>query len=145
MKTTLFFFGIFFICTISFSQTTAIPDANFEQALVNQGIDTNGLTGDILNTDAAAVTFLSVSFASISDLTGIEAFTALQFLYCDNNALTSLDLSSNTNLEILYCNVNSITSLNITNNTALTNLICGENFTLANLDVSQNPNLTDLG
>lgn len=76
-----------------FSQTTLVPDLAFENALIVAGIDTNGQNGNILNSDAAVPTFLSVSSNSISDLSGIEAFVNLQTLYCDNNSLTSLDIS----------------------------------------------------
>lgn len=126
------------------AQTTPVPDAVFEQALIDLTIDTNGLNGNILNSDASGVTFLSVSGLGISDLTGIEAFSSLQYLYCDNNSLTSLDTSSNTLLESLYCGQNSLTSINVTGNPALTYLSCNENFNLTGIDVSQNPNLLNL-
>ena len=40
----LVFLFLFFSAT--YAQTTAIPDANFEQALIDLGIDTDGLNDD---------------------------------------------------------------------------------------------------
>ncbi|MCH7535071.1 MAG: T9SS type A sorting domain-containing protein, partial [Bacteroidetes bacterium] len=79
----------------------------------------------------------------ISDLTGIEAFTALTYLNCQSNSLTSLDVTSNTALTDLNCRSNSLTSLDVTSNTALTYLNCRSN-SLTSLDVSNNTALTDL-
>lgn len=36
------------------AQTVAIPDSNFEQALIDLGKDTNGLNGNILLSEAQA-------------------------------------------------------------------------------------------
>ena len=89
----LFFF---FIHNIS-SQTTAIPDTAFEQKLIALGIDSDlTVNGQILDSDAAGVNSLNLYFSNISDLTGIEAFTSVDTLYCHNNNLSNLNLSSNT-------------------------------------------------
>src|SRR5687768_3157173 len=71
-----------------------IPDANFKAALVsNSAINTN-LDTEIQDTEAAAFAgTLDVSNLLISDLTGIEAFTAMIGLDCANNNITSLDLT----------------------------------------------------
>ncbi len=39
MKTKLLFFSLVITCFISLSQTTAIPDVNFEQVLIDFGLD----------------------------------------------------------------------------------------------------------
>ena len=78
----------------------------------------------------------------IADVTGIEAFTALTLLYCENNQLTSLDVSNNTALTELLCFGNQLTSLDVSN-TALTYLNCQAN-QLTSLDVSTNTALTSL-
>jgi Leucine-rich repeat (LRR) protein len=57
---------------------------------------------------------------NISNLTGIEAFTALTYLDCRVNQLTSLDVSQNTALTLLSCEGNQLTSLDVSQNTALT-------------------------
>ena len=73
VKQLLAILGFFLSCAV-FGQTL-IPDPNFEQFLVDQGIDNNGITGDILNADAAAVTDLNLSpVTNITDITGINAF-----------------------------------------------------------------------
>jgi Leucine-rich repeat (LRR) protein len=144
MKTHLLIIALVLLSLAGHAQTTAIPDANFEQALIDLGIDTNGLNGNILNTDAEAVTGdLNVFNKSIADLTGIEAFTAITGLYCYGNLLTSLNLSSNIALTHLNCKDNLIASLDLSGNTALTYLYCKNN-KLASLDVSANTELTYL-
>ncbi|MCF6133391.1 DUF7619 domain-containing protein [Flavobacterium wongokense] len=66
----------------------------------------------------------------ISDLTGIAAFTNLEYLYVGSNELTTLDLSSNTLLQYLYCGNNQLTSINLTGLVNLTYLnIRNNNFT----------------
>lgn len=126
---------------ISFSQTTLIPDTNFEQKLIDLGIDTNGLTGDILNTDAQSVTTLDVSNSTISDLTGIKSFTALTSLDCSDNTLSSLNVFEINGLLTLFCNNNNLTELFFNSN--LTQLLCHFN-SLTHLDLRLNTGLNYL-
>ena len=72
-----------------------------------------------------------------------EKFSALHYLYCNNNQLTSLDVTKNTALKTLYCDRNQLSSLGVTKNTALTYLYCGGN-QLSSLDVTKNTALTYL-
>lgn len=121
-----------------------IPDANFKTYLVgNSAINTNGDT-EIQCSEAS--TFTGTIFASslmIQDLTGIEAFTSLQHLKCDNNQLTSLDLSSNTALFNLQSHNNSITSVTLGNNSTLDAIgLNGNN--LSTIDISGVPNISGL-
>ncbi|NQX98416.1 MAG: T9SS type A sorting domain-containing protein [Flavobacteriales bacterium] len=126
-----------------FGQSTAIPDANFEQALITLGLDTGTPNGTVLTSNIDTVTSLSVNSSSITDITGIEGFTALKVLSCYNNQLTILDMSQNTALIDLVCWSNQLTSLNVSQNTALTFLDCNNN-QLASFDVTQNTALTSL-
>ena len=122
--------------------TVNIPDANFKAALVaDTAINTNGNT-EIECSEATAFTgTISVPNLSISDLTGIEAFTNITVLECQNNQLTtSLNLSNNTALTRLWCFNNQITSLDISNNTVLDRLRC-QNNQLTSLDISNNTDL----
>ena len=128
---------------IGFSQTTAIPDENFEQALIDLGYDTAPIDGQVLTANIEGVTSLDVRNKNIADLTGIEGFTALITLLCSNNNLTSLDVSNNIALTRLFCISNQLTSLDVSNNIALTDLRCIDN-QLTSLDVSVNPALTIL-
>ncbi|VAV84231.1 Internalin-like protein (LPXTG motif) Lmo0331 homolog [hydrothermal vent metagenome] len=126
-------------CTIL---QTYVPDNNFEQALINLGYDTV-LDDFVLTANINTVTTLDVSSLSIADLTGIEGFTALINLDCNNNALTSLNVTQNTALTNLICYSNSLTSLNLIQNLALTDLFCFSN-SLTSLDVTLNTALTTL-
>jgi len=118
-----------------FGQTTLIPDPNFEQALIDLGYDSVS-DGSVLTANIDNITSLGVSGDSISDLTGIEAFTALTYLNCKINQLTSLDVSQNTALTYLDCQSNQLTSLDVSQVVALTLLDCSYN-QLISLDVSQ--------
>ena len=132
-------------CQDATEDFTSIPDANFEQALIDDGIDTDGLINQkILNRDAIGVELLDVSSKMISDLSGIEAFTDLTFLNCLNNQLSTLDLSHNIALQQLLCGSNQLSSLNVTGNGALIRLECSLN-ALSSLDVSNSTGLQNLG
>ena len=139
-----------------------IPDANFEAYLLEEETINTNNDNFIQMSEATAVTgSLIVSSRGIADLSGIEAFTNLTELQCNNNELTELDLSanaslvtvyaysnsissvdlgSNTTLEELLIDNNSLTTIDVSNNTGLTRLRCGFN-SLGSIDVSQNVNL----
>ncbi|MBO5436492.1 MAG: leucine-rich repeat domain-containing protein, partial [Thermoguttaceae bacterium] len=68
------------------------------------------------------------------DLSSCEKLT---YLYCSDNALTSLEVSKNTALTRLDCSNNNLTSLDVSKNISLTNLNCMNN-NLTSLDVSKN-------
>jgi Leucine-rich repeat (LRR) protein len=80
---------------------------------------------------------------NITDLTGIEGFTALTNLVCAGNQLTSLDLSNNAALTLLTCGGNQLTSLDVSNNTDLIMVQVYSNL-LTSIDVSNNTALTTL-
>ena len=129
---------------IGFGQNVYIPDANFKAYLVGEPtINTNGDTEIQVSEATAFNSQINCSTMNISDLTGIEAFTALTSLYCGSNQLTSLDMSSNSELENLNCNENQLTSLVVSQNTNLISLECRYN-QLTNLDLSQNSTLIGL-
>jgi len=122
------------------AQNTYVPDDNFEQALIDLGYD-DVLDDYVLTENISGVTFLPVDDKDISDLTGIESFTALTELWCNDNSLTSLDVSSNTALTTFRCFRNALTSLDLSSNTALTEVSIEGN-ALTSLDVSSNTALT---
>jgi hypothetical protein len=105
-------------------------------------IDTNG-DGEIQVTEAQAIKWISVDNSIISNLTGIEAFTNLQYLDCSINSLTSINVSGLTNMQTFYCNNNQLTSLNVSGLTNLTYLACSNN-QLPSLNVSGLTNLQTL-
>ncbi len=110
------------------AQIVNIPDSNFKAYLVgNSDINTNG-DDEIQVSEAAAFSgSIYGKNEDISDLTGIEAFTALTYLDCSSNQLTSLDLSKNTKLLYLNCSRNQLTSLDISNNKRLMIFDCSYN------------------
>ena len=60
-KYLLFLFIINILClNLLQAQTTNIPDANFEQALIDLGIDTDGLNGQVLTSDINTLTDLYI-------------------------------------------------------------------------------------
>lgn len=119
------------------------PDANFRKALAEKYNISDDGNDEIIPEKIVATGILKLSQKNISDLTGIEYFTELTRLYCDNNHLTSLDLSKNTKLTVLDISNNQLTSLNVSNNIYLKNLDCSNNL-LTSFDVSKNPRLNSL-
>ena len=115
---------IFLFSFVSISaQTTAIPDTNFEQKLITLGIDTNGANGNILNSDALAVTTLTLSGNTITNLAGIEAFTNVVTLNLGTNQFATVPLSTLTLLQELVFDQNVVlANLNLSNNTNLKKL-----------------------
>lgn len=99
-----------------------------------------GPTDDIYSDDLKKITNLTVAGKGISDLAGINFFSELIYLRCDNNLLTTLDVHQCSKLKVLHCWANNLTSLNISKNTALMELYCDKN-KLTTLDVSNSPNL----
>ena len=122
---------------------TLIPDPNFEQKLIDSGIDNGAIDGKVLTSKISNVKILNVTNRNISDLTGIENFVSLTDLYCGQNSLSALNVSKNKALTTLDCNNNKITSLDVSNNTALLNLSCYAN-RLTSLDVKVNTALLKL-
>ena len=123
----LLFLPILFGCDNG-NDIVNIPDANFKIYLVgNTAINTNG-DKEIQVSEASTFTdAIDLFDLNISNLKGIEAFTALTKLDCSDNQLTSLDVSKNTALTYLDCGKNQLTSLNIYNNEALSTLSCEHN------------------
>ena len=87
---------------------TYFSDENFRAYLLGQSYGSDGV---ITSTEIAAIEDLDVSNKQISNLKGIEHFTALTGLYCVKNQLTSLDVSKNTALTRLSCFNNQLTTL----------------------------------
>ncbi len=119
-----------------------VPDNNFEQALIDLGYD-NKMDDYVFKNKIENVTKLDISKKQIDDLTGIEEFTSLIELRCDENNLQSLDLAKNVALERLYCSQNSITNIDLSKNTALKTLDLSNN-NINEIDVSNNSALTIL-
>ena len=177
-------FFLFIVCfsfNFGISQIVYIPDVNFKAKLLaaninintagygnipnvfSTKIDTNN-DGEIEISEAQTINYLLITNSNISDLTGIQAFTNLTFLRCDNNNLSNVDISQLTSLETLIFYNNQLTSLNISyllnlknfdfrfnqipslnfaNNPLLEKVFCSNN-QLTNLDFSNNPLFNEL-
>ncbi len=104
---------------------TNFPDAVFREYIGTQ-FDTNNdsnLSEEEINT----VTKIGVTRKAITSLQGVEYFTALTELVCDNCQLTSLDVSKNIALQKMSCVGNQIISLDVSSNINLAQLVCSNN------------------
>ena len=111
---------------------TNFPDENFRLWLFEQDYGKDGI---LTEREISGITYIDIGWQNISNLTGIEHFTALRDLYCDGNQLTTLDMSGCTALTDLYCLNNQLTTLDVSGCTALKVLYCRSN-QLTTLDVS---------
>jgi hypothetical protein len=129
-----------------YGQHTLIPDSNFEDKLIQLGIDKDGKNGQVSTDDISKVTSLDVSNSSISDLTGIENFVSLKFLDFAYNNVSSVNLSKNINLITINCSTiqpEGLKSLDVSKNILLQTLLCSGN-KITTLDLSKNILLTSL-
>ena len=121
---------------------TFVPDDNFEQALIDLGYDTT-LDDFVTTANINTVETLDISNKNISNIIGIQDFTALKFLTAYDNRISSIDLTQNTALIDLDLGINQLTTIDLTQNVALTYadfLSCE----LTAIDVSQNIALKEL-
>ncbi|AWI26676.1 DUF7619 domain-containing protein [Flavobacterium pallidum] len=150
-----FFVFLFFIIGVN-GQTINIPDPIFKAKLLLPAndsvakdilgnyitVDANG-DGEIQVNEALQVYKLGLHASNISSLTGIEAFTNLTYITCQNNQITSLDVSSMPNLYYLDCSYNQITSLDVSGLANLYHLDCNYN-QITSLNVSGTSDLYHL-
>ena len=78
---------------------TNFPDAKF--CIIVQNYDTNK-DGSLSDTEIAAVEEINCYNKAITNLKGIEYFTALKRLNCESNQLTTLDVSKGTQVAVTY-------------------------------------------
>jgi len=142
-KTKFILISFCFIYYNSLCQNTFVPDANFEQALIDEGYDSGPLDGNVLTSNISGILNLDIKNRGITNLTGIEDFSALKNLDCSGNLLINIDVRPLSNLQILWCFENQIINLNVDQNISLTALRC-ENNKLTSLNLSNNINLVDL-
>ena len=129
---------------------TNFPDPAFRR-YVSDSIDTNGNLLLSAN-EIKAVKSVSVSGMKIESLAGIEYFTEITSLICQNNLLTELDISSNKALTALSASGNMLSEIDLSRNTRMENLDLGmtskDGVTYGNdlteLDLSKNRNLKNL-
>ncbi|RZJ52500.1 MAG: hypothetical protein EOO44_11595 [Flavobacterium sp.] len=128
---------------------TLIPDAAFEQIIINMGFDTAPVNGSVPTYQIKKITHLTLNDSGVADLTGLQDFTALESLSCSNLygtsviKLTTIDLSKNTALKSLNLGSNKIATLDISKNLALQSIEVSGNF-LSTLNVSKHTALTKI-
>ena len=127
------------------AQTVDIPDANFLNAIIEEGVDVNG-DGIIQVSEVTNISELDVSNHEITDITGINEFKNLVHFNCSQNSIDTIDLDLPL-LETLDCNsnYNSLRVLKLESVPSLKKLNCylSANF-LRVLDLNFVPNLEHL-
>lgn len=129
---------------------TNFPDSAFRR-YVSDSIDKDGnllLSAE----EIRSVRSVSVSGMEIESLAGIEYFTEITSLICQDNLLTELDVSSNKALVSLSASGNMLSEIDLSRNTKLENLDLGmtskDGVTYGNnlteLNLSKNRNLKNL-
>ncbi|MBO4334400.1 MAG: hypothetical protein J5846_01005 [Desulfovibrio sp.] len=116
------------------------PDAKFQNWLKE---NVAGGKSVLSKKQIAALEEMDISYSEISNLKGLEHFTALKELTCWSNNLSTIDVSKNPTLEILRCNGNELSALDLSKNKALKVLACDQN-KLKTLDLSGLPDLRAL-
>lgn len=131
---------------------TVFPDANFRQALyefaknpssgIVEGFPYNYYTYPVGAYTGYIKDWKKMDLAgkSIANLKGIEHFYNLQTLICNDNQLTSVDLTKNVNLSTLNLSNNSLSTIDLSKNKEL-NTLALRNNKLESLDIINNSSL----
>jgi len=107
---------------------STFPDANFRAWALAQSW---GSDACISPAEIGAIKTINVAGLNIADLTGINYFNQAQYLYCQNNQLTTLDVRGMTHLQGLDCRNNPpLTTLNVSGLQFLKYLDCTNNASL---------------
>ena len=134
---------------------TVFPDANFRQTLyefaknpssgIVEGFPYHYYTYPVGAYTGYIKEWVKMDLAgkSIANLKGIEHFYNLQTLICNDNQLTSVDLTKNVKLSTLNLSNNSLSTIDLSKNKEL-NTLALRNNKLESLDVTNNVNLQSL-
>ena len=127
---------------------TFLPDDNFEQSLIDAGIDdklddyvfTQNISGIVrLGTSESEIKLFN---KGIKNLIGLDEFRSLKEFSADLNLIDSVDFSKNLNLETISIYYNDIKSIDISKNENLKSLnILGNPIQTSTIDISKNINL----
>lgn len=94
--------------------------------------------------EISKVDSIDVSSMGIFDLTGIEYFTNLLYLYCNGNKLSSLTIDTLANLTVLDCSYNYLTNIDLSNCSSLNFLETSNNAKVISLDEQNSFNFSSL-
>ena len=139
---------LFCLPLLTLAQKTYVPDGCFEIFLENNAMG-DGIYGNDSVLTSNIMNVLTLNIANpcanniITDVTGLEDFTALEYLSVNFSGITSIDLSQNYYLEGLSIDETLIDSLDCSNNPLLTDL-SANNCNLTFIDISQSTSLIEL-
>lgn len=132
-----------------FAQQVSIPDPAWEQQLIDQFIDTDGIVnGSVAQSDVASLTLLNITGAAITDVTGINAFASVDQINIIGTSVTSVDIDGLSQLGTLLIFDTPLSQLQITNtpvfqlglgNTSMTNLNFADYPTVHWINLGDNP------
>ncbi len=118
---------------ITMTTSKAVGETILLRVVANGNVSIEGAleTGEMNEDGFKFYTIKSQTITIRGDVTELD---------CNENQLTSLNVSKNTALTSLECSYNQLTSLDVSKNTALTTLSCNDN-KLTNLNMSGCANL----
>ncbi len=129
---------------VDYSRFVRIPDKNFRTYLISRfKAAFFGRWMDPSNPSVLEAEQIDVHGRQIPSLQGIECFTGLKILKCDDNQLGELKLAKNEKLTYLSCSSNQLTELKLESQEQLETLYCQRN-KLKVLDISPNKSATSL-
>ena len=88
------------------------PDPKFREVIATREYDRDG-NGSLDASEIAQVINIHCEGKGITSLKGVEFFTALQGLWCQDNAIASMNLSNNKDLHGVWCSGNLFTDLDL--------------------------------
>ncbi|MBO4460181.1 MAG: hypothetical protein J5778_05930 [Clostridiales bacterium] len=117
---------------------TNFPDDRFRTYLSNKYDDNKD--GKLSSDEIKDIKRIRKDSGEIKNFKGIEFLTDLEWLFCSEDYLTTIDLSKNTKLSVLHIDSNDLDKLDLSKNTELEYLYCWSN-NLKTLDLSKNTKL----
>ena len=124
---------------------TFIADVEFEKYLIEQGWD-DVIDNYVLTSNIFSVEYINIQERNITSLNGIEDFENLKYLSAGRNNISGvIDFSLNTKLINVDIPNNPLIEVYFRNNSFLESLGLYSTFTLEVLELSNSPNLIDLG
>lgn len=118
------------------------PDDIFRNYIAEH-FDTDG-NNQLSAEEITKIESVDISNMGISDLTGIEYFTNILYLYCNGNMLKALNVDALVNMTVLDCSYNYLTNLDLSNCFSLISLECQNNAAAIILDEDYTFDLSSL-